>query len=344
MLYDKLYVADYVVLEKTQRNNDTIEEFGMTDEITGMTPNEEPTKAKISDVSAPPMDEMPTMTNPLVASEQATQTMLGVDDVPEEATPVKPVAELVEVLPTTPQPSLTYEQFGALTEPSQPTSYPAMDAITSQPSNPVLYMQSAYAPQPGNPAMYTENPYVPQPGQPMGQAPVRQRRSPLLWMILIALVAFLLGGSSIFAYTTIQAQVPSPNATLQKYCDGVKTANAQEIYDTLSQQAKVHASLNDIQNTFNAFNLLNSLSPDSSMKYGNCTVSNLNMSGKLAVATVTLSLDMTLRGQTTSIATPTLVSLVLENNQWKVDFSSLAQPQPNLTLPSLLPTPTPASN
>lgn len=306
----------------------------MDDEITQSSPSEEPTPTEIPAVAEPSNDEMP------------TQTITP--NVPAEAVQVAPVAHFVAGVSTPPQPTQTYEQFGTPTVPTQVT--PSSEMIAPQLSAQDRYAQNVTTPPYANPALYTQNaPYVPQPGQPFlaqptAPATVPTKRSPLLWLVLIALIAFLLGGGSVFAYTVVQAQTPSPTPTLQKYCDGVKTANAQEIYDTLSQQAKAHASLDDVQRTFDAINFLNSLSTDTSIKYGDCTSSNLRISGTLAVATVTLSLDMTSQGQTSTIASPTLVSLVLENQQWKVDFSNLAQPQPDLNQPSLFPTPTPSSN
>lgn len=334
----------------------------MDDEITQSSPSEEPTPTEAPAVAKPSDDEMPTVAIPPLASEEATQTMLTATtldemptqtitpNAPAEAVQVAPVANFVAGMSAPSQPTQTYEQFGTLMAPTQVTPSPEMITFAPQSSGQERYAQNITTPPYANPALYMQNaPYVPQPGQPSFaqptiSAPVPTKRSPLLWMVLIALIAFLLGSGSVFAYTAIQTQAPSPNGTLQKYCDGVKTANAQEIYDTLSQQAKAHASLNDIQRTFDALNFLNSLSTDSSIKYGDCTSSDIHISGTLAVATVTLSLDTTLQGQTSTIASPTLVSLVLENQQWKVDFSNFAQPQPDLSQPSLFSTPTPASN
>lgn len=332
----------------------------MDDEMTQSNPNEEATPTQIPAVSGPVADDMPTTAiTPLEATE-ATQTMLTEATVDEMATvtitpnvptatpQTAPVADLAEILPTTPQPMQTYEQFGMLTEPAQMTPYPGIVAQPPQANNQAQFTQNAsvplYADYTAN-ASYALQPSQPFSAQPTAQAATPSKRSPLLWMLLIALVAFLLGGGSVFAYQALAlAQIPSPNGTLHKFCDGVNTANAQEIYDTLSQQAKTHTSLDDIQRVFDAFNFLNASSNGTSIKFGNCTTSNLRVSGPLAVATVTLSLDMTLQGQTTSIGTPSLVSLVLENQQWKIDFSSLTQPLPSLTAPNLFPTPTPSSN
>lgn len=335
--------------------------------MTQSNPNEEATPTQIPAVSEPVADDMPTTAIPPLESTEATQTMLTeatVDEmatvtmtpnVPTATSQVAPMTDLTQVAPTTPQPTQAYEQFGLPTGPAQATPYSGMVAQPPQANNQTLFTQNTsmppYTDNTAN-AAYTLQPGQPFPAQPPVQAATPRKRSPLLWMILIALIAFLLGGGSVFAYSAVQAQaqaqaqaqIPSPNVTLHKFCDGVKTANAQEIYDTLSQQAKTHTSLDDIQRVFDSFNFLNASSSDTSIKFGNCTVSNLRVSGSLAVATITTSFDMTLQGQSTSIASPSLASLVLEDQQWKIDFSTLTQPQPSLTGPSLFLTPTPSSN
>jgi hypothetical protein len=231
-----------------------------------------------------------------------------------------------------------YEQSGAATEAIQPPLYheahsSAPEYIYSQPG----VASGLYAPDAS--ASYSAQPGQILPGQPGGSASATKRRHTFLWIMLVALVILLIGGGSVFAYVASQANAPAPNSTLQTYCQGVKTGNAQQIYNLLSQQAKTHTSLDDLTHTFSALNQLSSLG----MKYSDCTFSNVRVSGSLAVATVSLTLSMTLQGQTMSIATPSLVSLVLENGQWKIDFSTITQPQPNINLPSLL-TPTTSSN
>lgn len=307
----------------------------MTDEMATPSPGEEPAQPETSEapreVRQPAVDEMPTAIiasseeeKQLSVSDEVTQTMTTVD-VAEESIHITPIVPATE--------SPMYEHSGATSEPAPPsTPYPAMDAPSPQYVAPVFY---ANMPQPGQPA------------QPVAAAPVRSRYSPVLLFAIIALAAFLLGGGSVFAYGTLKtpaaSSLSSPNATLQKYCDGINHANAQEIYDTLSSQAKVHASLDDIQKFFEGLSELNSLSSSSSMTFGNCKISNVRVSGDLAVATITTTTSITFSGSTLSTSTPGLVSLVVEKDQWKIDFSQLAQPQPNITgslFPGLL-TPTP---
>lgn len=327
----------------------------MTDEITQSTPSGEPVPTKQPEMSAPTDDDMPTEVIYPLASGEAAPTSVTETPPDEMATMTMTPSMLAASTPATfnadrvkeappPQPTLAYEQFGLPTDVAQTPPPSAITEVAPQPSNQALYAQSNYT----NPALYTQNTYTPQPGQafPIQQATTLPKRSPLLWLILVAIIAFVLGGSSVFAYSAIrtQAQIPSPNGTLQKYCDGVKAANAQEIYDTLSQHAKVNISLADIQRTFDAFNFANTVSPDTSIKYGDCTISDIHTSDALAVATVTLSLNLTFQGQTTSLPIASLVSLVQENNQWKVDFSNLTQPQSGLNFPGLPATPTPSSN
>jgi hypothetical protein len=50
----------------------------------------------------------------------------------------------------------------------------------------------------------------------------------------------------------------------------------------------------------------------------------LRVSGALTVATVVLTLSLSLQEQHLSIANATLISLVLDEKQWKIDFSSSA--------------------
>lgn len=330
--------------------------ISMDDETTPSASNEEPTPTRTPEVAVAAEDNLPSAVTPTEIATEATQTMITettpdematvtiIPDISAEPTQVAPVA----AVPTAYQSPQAYEQFGTPTQPTHVATYPNMVTLPPQSSSQVL----TNAPQSANLASYT-NPdiyklntaYIPQPGQPsFAPAPVQasmpRKRGTLVWMILIALVAFLLGNGSVLAYMAIQqAQISSPNVTLHKYCDGVNTANAQEIYDTLSQQEKQNVSMADIQRTFDAFNFLNSSSSTSSIKFGNCVASNIHISGSLAVATVTISLEMTLQGQTTSLASPTLVSLVLEDQQWKVDFSNLTQSQPDLNVPGLPSTP-----
>lgn len=120
----------------------------------------------------------------------------------------------------------------------------------------------------------------------------------------------LLGGGAVLAYTFIQPRVPSPDATLRAYCQAVTGADAGGMYRLLSQQAQAQNSLESIECAF-----------------------ALRDSGALAVATTLLTLSVSLQGQPFSVTTSMLVSLVLESNQWRIDFSDFTQPLPGLDLP-----------
>lgn len=210
--------------------------------------------------------------------------------------------------------------------------------------------------QPGYPSVYAQGGYPPFPGQIMPQtvasAPVAKKRGRLVvWALLIIVVLLLLGSSNAVTYALSHPPTPKavvhhapvqlqPNGTLQSYCQGIMTGNAEEIYKLLSAQAKIHTSLDDIQKTFDQFKLLNSSSSTMSAQYTNCTFDNIHVSNSLAVATVSLTISITLQtdiqnkkqSQTMTETAPSLTSLVWENNQWKIDFSQFAQPQPALNL------------
>lgn len=239
-----------------------------------------------------------------------------------DATPVAPgeAASSSSTAPVSPEvpPMQSYEHFGAL----QPPAYPGVVPTA-------LPFQGGYAPYPGQPGL----PGQFYPGPPA--APVKKRRT-ILWVALVILALLLFGGTATLTYAFTRPQAPSPNATLRAYCQAVKAGDARGIYNLLSQQARVHTSLDDLQNTFDALNQLGSLG----IKYSACTFNDVRVSGSLAVATISLTISMSFESQTATITSPTLVSLVLENNQWKIDFSNFAQPQPKINLPGFL-TPTP---
>lgn len=159
--------------------------------------------------------------------------------------------------------------------------------------------------------------------------PPGKRRRPVLWVTIVLLALLLFGGSSVLTYALIQPQTPSLTPTLQAYCRAVLGADAQGMYQLLSQQAQKQAALADSERVFTALNTARTLG----LQYSGCTFNNLHVSGALAVATVVLTISISFQGQRLSVASPTLVSLVLEENQWKIDFSSFAQPQPGTGLP-----------
>src|SRR5579885_2662377 len=303
-----------------------------------------PTDNEATRTSAPP-DEFATATD-AQTDDEATQTSAPADEfatatdaqaTQADATPVSPdeATSSSSTTPVSPEatPMQSYEHFGALQPPVYPGVVPTLPSDAA-PGNPnALPYQGGYAPYPGQPGL----PGQFYPGQPAAPVPPAKRRRTILWVAIVILALLLLGGTATLTYALTQPQAPSPNATLRAYCQAVKTGDAQGIYKLLSQQARVHTSLDDLQNTFDALNQLGSLG----IKYSDCTFNNVRVSGSLAVATISLTISMSFENQTATIISPTLVSLVLENNQWKIDFSNFAQPQPKINLPGLLLTPTP---
>lgn len=301
------------------------------------TPQDE---VEASETSEPAIDNLPASVILSGSTDEATQTMatdVSAGDRPTVSSlpsaEAAPAGAFVPTIQATPQiaPAPVYEQFGAASETVQPFPYAAIGPVTPagaqiQSQATALSAQGTFAPYPGQPGQF----YANQPGQPGAQVFARKRR-PLLWVAVALIVIILFGGSAALTYALTQPQTAAPNATLQTYCQAIKNADAQGMYNLLSQQAKTHTSLDDLQRTFNSFDTLSSLG----MKISDCTFSDLRVSGSLAVATISLTLSMTFEGQTTTITTPNLVSLVQENNQWKIDFSNFAQPQPNINLPGL---------
>lgn len=309
----------------------------MTDDTNATSQGKEP------ETPEPAVDELPTSVIPPTETDEAMQTMateVSIDDLstvttapPAEAESVSAQAPTAQAAPQS-APAPVYEHFGASTETVQPVSYPGAAPVTpagaQTPTGNLAAFpaQGSFAPYPGQPGQF----YTGQPGQPGAPAPVvKRRRRAALWVAIIVIVILLCAGSSTLTYALTQPHAPAPNPVLSTYCQAVKNGDAQGIYNLLSQQAKVHTSLDDLQRTFEEFNTLSTLG----MKYSDCTFNNIHVSGSLAVATVSLTLSMSFEGQTTTLTSPTLVSLVLENNQWKIDFSNFAQPIPGVSLPSL---------
>ncbi|HEY3993008.1 MAG TPA: hypothetical protein VGM01_09040, partial [Ktedonobacteraceae bacterium] len=94
----------------------------------------------------------------------------------------------------------------------------------------------AYPPQyaqPGYPpSMYQQPPSgsLPlQPGQPGLSAPARKRHT-WMWVLLVIVVGFLLSGGVAIAIVANLGPSNTPTQTLQQYCNGYMTANAQEVY------------------------------------------------------------------------------------------------------------------
>lgn len=123
---------------------------------------------------------------------------------------------------------------------------------------------------------------------------------------------------------------PAPDGTLLAFCAGLKTANAQEIFDTLSTEAQSQTSVGTIQQGF-----VQTGGPVAfpGGKILDCTFGKVKTSNTLAIATVTVKRQLSgfLKPLTPrpvplpspsislSVMQPGLVSLVLEHGQWKVD-------------------------
>ena len=242
-------------------------------------------------------------------------------------------------LPATMQPApQVYPPFGA---PHYAFPQAAAPGTPSQPGYPAL----AYA-QPG---------YTPLPGQFPTTAPTPappKRNRALLWVTLIIVAMLLVAGSNTVTYALTRASTPkpvvphaptlaAPSEVLKTYCQNIISGNADAIYNLLSDQAKVHTSLDDIQKTFEEIKLLNAGSSSMSAQYTYCSFDHIRVSNPLAVATVALTLTLTLQGQTMTEIALSLTSLVWEHNQWKIDFSQFAQPQPTINISGSSATPTP---
>jgi len=185
-----------------------------------------------------------------------------------------------------------------------PSSYPEQNPPYPQPggfaggSQPT---QPAFAPiQPGYPP---EQPGVlSQPGYPQAPAPGRRRTS--LWIALAVILLVLVVGGGTFAYLQIR---PTPQKTLQAYCDALKANDAQALYNTLSSSAQAQTSVSQLRQGLNLIEFLLGGIKD-------CVVNgnSVQQNGSTATGTVTITTD---RGRT-STAT---VNLVEENGQWKIE-------------------------
>ncbi|MGH2478464.1 MAG: hypothetical protein ACRDHW_02250 [Ktedonobacteraceae bacterium] len=242
--------------------------------------------------------EMPTMPLPQNRPDEtlptlddlATVTMLpDTTDAPTLTTPFH-AAPTEQGVPPTLQ-AQGYGQPGALGNMSKPGSYPGAVSGTAQPGAPS--------------AFYPPNVYPPQPG-------ASKKRSKLLLLAIVALVVLLLGGGSVFAYVTIQANASTPLKTLQQFCNGLKTQNAQEVYDTFSTEEKAKASLPQLEQSFDELKNLNLV------KFSGCIVGEIQQNNSTAVGQVAITTHVSLLGLSTDTSATVAVNLVLENGAWKV--------------------------
>ena len=122
-----------------------------------------------------------------------------------------------------------------------------------------------------------------QPGQP-GLAVPPRKRCTWLWVALVIVVGFLVSGGVAFAIVANLGPGNTPTQALQHYCDGYMTANAQEVYDTLSTASKAKNGLADIQESVDQLKNFSGLA-----KLTACTVSDVQQSSSGATGTVTLT-------------------------------------------------------
>lgn len=234
------------------------------------------------------------------------------------------------------EPTLATSFHTDSTEQAAPPTLPAQGyGQTGAPGNmaqPYLYQYAApNTAQPGAPAtLYAQSGYTSQPGAPM---PVQKKRGKRTLFIIVVLAVLLLGGGSAFAYVTIQANASTPTKTLQQFCDGLKTLNAREVYDTFSAQEKAKTSLPQIQQSFDELKNLNLV------KFSACTVGEMQQNDTTAVGQMSITTHATLLGISTDTSVTVPAHLVLENGAWKIS-SDPTPITPNGTFQQDFPTPT----
>lgn len=250
-------------------------------------PEEDPTQ------NAASASEMPTVPLPQNRPDEALPTLddLATVTMLPDTTDAPTLATSFHATPTEQvvPPTLQAQAYG------QPGSYPGAVSGTAQPGAPS--------------AFYPPNVYPPQPGAPM---PAPKKRSKLLLLAIVALVVLLLGGGGAFAYATIQANASTPLKTLQQFCNGLKTQNAQEVYNTFSAEEKAKASLPQLEQSFDELKNLNLV------RFSGCAVGDIQQNNSTAVGQVTVTTHVSLLGLSTDTSTTVPVNLVLENGAWKV--------------------------
>lgn len=177
------------------------------------------------------------------------------------------------------------------------------------------------APQPGyppvQPGAYPTGGYASYPVQSgYGAVPPPRKSGAGLWIAIVIVVLLLLAGGGA-AYFVFSGQ-SSPMATLQRYCDGNKNRNAQEIYDTFSTSMQQQHSLATLQRAAAPQNSTTS-AQSISLKVDDCTVSNVQQTGSTATGTIMTTVTMTGPSSPQTATVPMPAKLVQENGQWKID-------------------------
>lgn len=343
----------------------------MTNDTTPTPTGEEPTDPGITEVRKSEVERQPTAQlppgveeEPTVITEKpggdtfATVTMATVVD--DEATlpaaeklptaqlpPPTADADVTQITPAqgfavaptvqaAPQPAQAYEQFNAGTEAVQATPYadvaPSfnMETPTATPApfyaDPSLYMH--YPAQPG---------MLAQPGMPIPPVPPTARRSrPLLWVILAVVLVLLVSGGAALALIASRTPTNTPTQVLQHFCHGFTTYNAKEVYNTFSAAQQAKTSVAQIQQSFDEIKSLSSFAKITLT----CVVSDVQQNGSTGSGKVTITESVSVLGTSTSIPMAVSLSLILENNTWKIDSAAT----PDDALPTVPAVPTIPSN
>ncbi|HEV2579616.1 MAG TPA: FHA domain-containing protein [Ktedonobacteraceae bacterium] len=142
-------------------------------------------------------------------------------------------------------------------------------------------------------------PQIPQ----VASAPAKKKSRTGLVIGLVVLLLLLVGGG-IGGYLYLRS---TPDKTLQAYCNGWLSSNAQEVFDQLSTQAQTQTSVSKISA------IMQSANDPRVGGFKTCTFTPPQQSSTTATSTVTLTL-------TAAIAPPIVTHDVLidENGTWKI--------------------------
>jgi len=198
---------------------------------------------------------------------------------------------------------------GNFSAPAQPPYTPPPAPVYPQPQANYPQPPPAYPqPQPGYPLPQPGYPqpqgYPQQPGgfgQPGYQQPQKKSRAGC-WVAVIIILLLLVGGG-VGGYYIYNKVINTPAKTLAAYCDGLKTGNAQELYNTEAAAEQQKDSVSQIQKALAVFALVGGVK--------DCTYTNIQENGSTATATMTITFG---EGQPTSGT----VHLISENGSWKL--------------------------
>lgn len=256
--------------------------------------------------------------------------------------------------PTLPaQPPVFGQQYPASSAPYQPTipgqPAPYQPTIPGQPApyqSTIPGQPAPYQPTiPGQPVPYGQqsqyNQYNPaygmaQPGYAGGLVPPVKKKRTALWISLIVIALVLLGGGiTVFALPGL-LRSSTPTKTLQQYCDGYNKKDAQEIYNTLSTSSQKKTSVAQIQQSLDVMKALGDGSFTITCSVPLSAVSENDGAGT-AQGMVNLLINFNLLSMSMTDTETQQITLVLENNVWKIDASTIVTTQGTPTI--VTPTP-----